>query len=717
MLLKAGLGNAIPWSVYGLMPTLETQSAKQKLSESLLMTNASGRNRLGEETSPYLLQHKDNPVHWWPWGDDAFAAARDQNKPIMLSVGYAACHWCHVMAHECFENDTIADQMNDLFINIKVDREERPDVDAIYQKALAATGEQGGWPLTMFILPDGRPFFGGTYFPPTDRYGRPGFPQVLERLAQVYQDDRRTVEDQAGKLTTHLKRTSDSQLREPMSLSTLDDAAAHIVDHFDFVDGGFGGAPKFPMAEVFEFVWRAHLRSGDARYGEAVTLTLNRICNGGIYDHLGGGFARYSTDSKWLAPHFEKMLYDNAQLVDLLAQVWVTTKSDLYKACAEDTIAWLTREMIGENGAFAATLDADSEGEEGKFYVWSEAEIDAALGDDSAFFKDIYDVSAGGNWEGTNILNRIDSGDQVLSDPEEALLKSCRAILFEHRAPRIRPERDHKVLADWNGLMIRALTRAGLIFDHPSWIELGRQAFEAILTIMIWQDDIGRDRLAHSLCGGRVQRVDMLDDYANMIDAALALFSATGEERYKDQAILWADLVHTLFWNESAHGYFFTASDAEHLIVRTTSVTDSATPSGNGIMLGNLARLFHLTGDDRFRIRAEAIIETFDADAMSHFPHTCAFLNSFELLANAIQVVVVGRRTDPDVQKLLRAAVSVAQPNLILATVDETDLLPAGHTAYGKTAINGKAAAYVCRGPVCQAPATSADALITALNA
>lgn len=711
-----GVG-AIPWFVPGRMPTLETQRDKQKLSESPNMSDTSGRNRLSDETSPYLLQHKDNPVHWWPWGDEAFEAARAQNKPIMLSIGYAACHWCHVMAHECFENDAIAEQMNTLFINVKVDREERPDVDAIYQKALAATGEQGGWPLTMFIMPDGKPFFGGTYFPPTDKYGRPGFPQVLERLSEVYQNDNDKVREQASKLTNHLNQRDEGDLREPLSLASLDEAAAHIVDHFDFVDGGFGGAPKFPMTDVFEFLWRAHIRSGDSKYQKAITLTLDRICNGGIYDHLGGGFARYSTDSKWLAPHFEKMLYDNAQLIDVLALVWLETKSDLYKTRAEETVAWLTREMIGENGAFAATLDADSEGVEGKFYVWSEAEIDEALGSDSPFFKEIYDVSNGGNWESTNILNRINSGDRELSATEVATIDANRKTLFDVRAPRVRPGRDDKVLADWNGLMIQALARAGMIFNHPDWVALGRQAFEAITSTMVWQDNSGRNRLAHSLCGGRVQQVDMLDDYANMISAALALYSATGEDVYKDQAITWADLVHALFWNESGHGYFFTASDAEHLIVRTSSVTDSATPSGNGVMVGNLARLFHLTGDDRFRIRADALVEAFDVDAMRHFPHTCAFLNGFELLADPLQVVVVGGRTDANVQKLIRATLSVSLPNLILSTVDGTDALPAGHTAYGKTAVDGQAAAYVCQGPVCQAPVTTADALLKTLRA
>lgn len=685
------------------------------------MSDLNGRNRLADETSPYLHQHKDNPVHWWAWGDAAFEAAKADNKPIMLSVGYAACHWCHVMAHESFENAKIAGVMNKLFINIKVDREERPDVDAIYQKALAATGEQGGWPLTMFITPEGKPFFGGTYFPPDARYGRPGFPDVLTRIAEVYDGDRNTVDQQANKLTAHISKTERGELREPLTLASLDDAAAHVADHFDPVNGGLGGAPKFPMAEVFEYLWRAFCRSGEPKYGDTVTLTLNRICNGGIYDHLGGGFSRYSTDEKWLAPHFEKMLYDNAQLIDVLALVWQETKSDLYKTRAQETVAWLQREMMCENGAFAATLDADSEGEEGRFYVWSEAEIDAVLGampdGGGALFKDIYDVGPNGNWEGKTILNRIDSGDRALTVDEEKQLANDRAKLFEVRAPRVRPGRDDKVLADWNGLMIAALANTGVVFEQPEWIALGRVAFDTIVSTMTWADEDKRARLAHSLCGGRLQQVDMLDDYANMISAALALSSATGDDAFLEQAKTWADLVHDLFWNDGAHGYFFTAFDAENLIVRTSTVTDTATPSGNGVMLSNLAKLFHLSGDERFRIRAEALIEAFDVDAMRHFPHTCSFLNGYELFTDALQVMVVGNRADEDVQALLHAAVQSSHPNLILATVDTTDALPTGHVAFGKEKVGGKATAYVCQGPVCQAAVTTTDALREALTA
>ena len=679
------------------------------------MSEPNNFNRLVDETSPYLRQHQDNPVHWWAWGEAPFAAAIAENKPILLSVGYAACHWCHVMSHESFENPEIAALMNDLFVNIKVDREERPDVDAIYQKALAATGEQGGWPLTMFTTPDGKPFFGGTYFPPDARYGRPGFPDVLRHISKVYADSRKTVDEQASRLTTHISGPEQRELKESLAVAALDKAASHILDHFDSVNGGLGHAPKFPMARLFEFLWRAHCRGGETRLRETVVLTLDRICNGGIYDHLGGGFARYSTDERWLAPHFEKMLYDNAQLVDLLAIVWQETRSDLYRIRIEETIAWLEREMMGENGAFAATLDADSDGEEGKFYVWTKAEIDKVLGSESELFTEVYGVSPSGNWEGKNILNRIESHARRLNRDEENILASARARLLAVRGHRCHPGRDSKVLADWNGLMIMALARISLVFENPKWLALGKSAFDSIVSTMTWADSRGRVRLAHSFCDGRQQRVDMLDDYANMIGAALALAAATGENRFVEQAAVWADLVHDLFWNDGARRYFFATSDDKHLIVRPSTVADSATPSGNGVMLDSLARLYHLTGHSRFQSRANDLVDASGGEAMGHFPHTCAFLNGFEVLVGGQQVVVVGSRAEDAVQALFRAALRGSNPNLILSTVAATELLPASHAAFGKARIEGKASAYVCRGPVCQAPVTTAAALHDAL--
>src|SRR5215469_4910453 len=405
------------------------------------------RNRLGDETSPYLLQHKDNPVHWRAWGEEALADAKAQDKPILLSVGYAACHWCHVMAHESFENPAIAGLMNDLYINIKVDREERPDLDAIYQHALALLGEQGGWPLTMFLSPDGEPFWGGTYFPPEPRWGRPGFAQVLQGIAQTFRAEHDKVE------------------KNVLPLRDVDP-----------LNGGIGTAPKFPQCGIFELLWRGWKRSRQAPFRDAVLRTLTTICQGGIYDHLGGGFARYSVDARWLAPHFEKMLYDNAELIDLLTLVWQEVRDPLYAQRVAETIGWLEREMVTSSGGFASSLDADSEHEEGKFYVWSAAEIDSLLGDDSAVFKDFYDVSPDGNWEGHNILNRLDH-PALADEATETMLARCREKLFAVRIPRVRPGLDDKVLADWNGLMIAALAHAGLVFQRPDWLALAERGF------------------------------------------------------------------------------------------------------------------------------------------------------------------------------------------------------------------------------------------------
>ena len=420
------------------------------------------RNRLGDETSPYLLQHRDNPVHWQPWSEATLAAAKAADKPILLSIGYAACHWCHVMAHESFENPQIAARMNELFVNIKVDREERPDLDQVYQHALALMGEQGGWPLTMFLTPDGEPFWGGTYFPPEQRWGRPGFAQVLEALSEAYRAKRDDVAKNVTALRDALQRLGQPQSGGGVSRQQLDPIAERLLRETDQINGGIGTAPKFPQCGIFELLWRAWKRTRQPAYRDAVIKALDAMCQGGIYDHLGGGFARYSTDARWLAPHFEKMLYDNAELVDLLTLVWQDTRNPLYRQRIEETIGWVEREMLTSGGGFASSLDADSEHEEGKFYVWSEAEIDAVLGDRAALFKRFYDVTPEGNWEGHTILNRI-STPALADDATEAELAICREMLLQARASRVRPGWDDKVLADWNGLMIAAMAEAGIV--------------------------------------------------------------------------------------------------------------------------------------------------------------------------------------------------------------------------------------------------------------
>ncbi|HZP08922.1 thioredoxin domain-containing protein, partial [Methyloceanibacter sp.] len=520
-------------------------------------------NRLGEETSPYLLQHKDNPVHWRPWGEEALAEARASGKPILLSVGYAACHWCHVMAHESFEDEATAAVMNDLFVNIKVDREERPDVDAIYMGALHELGEQRGWPLTMFLTSDAEPFWGGTYFPKEQRFGRPAFVSVLKEVARVYREEPDKVRQNAEVLKDRLKPGHTVSASAPPSEEALADLARRILQAIDPVNGGIRGAPKFPQAQLFGFLWRAGLRYGLANPLEAVNLTLTHIAQGGIYDHLGGGFARYSVDERWLVPHFEKMLYDNAQLIELMTESWREQKSKLFAERIEETVGWLLREMVVPGGGFAASLDADSEGEEGKFYVWSAAEIAETLdADDAGLFGEIYDVTPSGNWEGHNILNRLGS-TELRDEATEAKLASIRKRLLARRDGRVRPGFDDKVLADWNGLMIAALAEAAAAFDRPHWLEAAEAAFDFICTRMI-----SDGRLRHAYRANEAKAPATANDYANMIRAALKLANVTGKRDYVARARQWTDILDTHYWADDIGGYYFVADDTSDLIVR-----------------------------------------------------------------------------------------------------------------------------------------------------
>src|SRR5690606_31166495 len=447
-------------------------------------------------TSPYLLQHADNPVHWQPWDEEALAAAKAQDKPILLSIGYAACHWCHVMAHESLENPAIAGLMNEHFVNIKVDREERPDLDQLYQHALALLGQQGGWPLTMFLTPDGEPFWGGTYFPPEARYGRPGFAEVLETVARIWREDRERVTSNTTALKDALTRLATPADPAELTPAFVAETARRLVQAFDTIHGGFAGAPKFPQAPLLHFLWRQALASTDQAIRQAVLHTLANICQGGIYDHLGGGVARFSCDGLWLVPHFEKMLYDNAQLIALLSDTWADTQNPLFAARVRESIGWLEREML-VGDAFASSLDADSEGEEGKFYVWDAAEIDRPLGGDARAFRLAYGVTDAGNWEGKTILNRLHQ--LTLGPPEEeARLRASADVLLAAREQRVRPGRDDKVLADWNGLTIGALARASAVFDRPEWLERAEAAFDFVCAHMT-----DGDRLAHSWRAGR----------------------------------------------------------------------------------------------------------------------------------------------------------------------------------------------------------------------
>jgi len=658
-----------------------------------------GENLLRHETSPYLLQHQDNPVHWLPWNDDTLAKAKNENKPILLSVGYAACHWCHVMAHESFENNAIADLMNEHFINIKVDREERPDVDMIYQSALAMLGEHGGWPLTMFLTPNGDPFWGGTYFPPTSRYGRPGFPDVLEGVFRAFQSEPDKVDKNVAALKDGLAKLSVSTAGGDIDLPMTDRFAQQLSQNIDQVHGGIGGAPKFPQPQILEQLWRAWIRTRAEPFKQGVLISLDNMCQGGIYDHLGGGFSRYSVDEHWLAPHFEKMLYDNAQLVGLLALVWQETRNPLYKQRVEETIGWLEREMVVDGGGFTSSLDADSEGEEGKFYVWQECEIDTLLGDSAQEFKATYNVTPSGNWENKTILNRL--GQMVLHDKAiESRLATARQKLLKARDKRIRPDWDDKVLSDWNGLMIDSLAFAGQVFDRADWIQMAVNAFEFIATKVS-----DGDRLYHSWRQNSARHPATLDDYANMCRAALMLFETTSDHRYLDQIKKWLDVVDHHYLDKDG-GYFFSADDTNNLITRTKTANDNAVPAGNGVLVGVYARLYYLTGEDTYREKAGRQIQAFSGEIERNFFPLSTLINGNEILLSAEQIVLIGKSGNTALAEMTRIVAETSLPNRILCKIDPDTPLPKGHPAAGKKDIDGEATAYICRGMICSAPIT-----------
>lgn len=653
-------------------------------------------NRLKQETSPYLLQHQDNPVHWWPWGPEALAEAKRTGKPILLSVGYAACHWCHVMAHESFEDAATADIMNGLFVNIKVDREERPDIDAIYMGALHRLGEQGGWPLTMFLDSDARPFWGGTYFPKTASYGRPAFATVLLRIAEAYQNQPDLVASNAGKIVESLKPSTKTHASEFPDDSKIRDLVSRIARAVDAERGGLSGSPKFPQWNVFWLLWRGAIRFDDTTARRAVVTTLTNICQGGIYDHLGGGFSRYSVDEDWLVPHFEKMLYDNALLIDLLTEAWRETQDSLYATRIAETVDWLSREMIAEGGGFAASLDADSEGEEGKFYVWSLQEIEAALGaDDAVFFSQIYGVTAEGNFEGHNILNRLDS-QTLLSQDDEARLKTLRETLLAHRAHRIRPGWDDKVLADWNGLMIAALARTAVIFERKDWLAMAERAF-AFITENVQSDN---KRLWHAYRAGEAKAPASASDYANMIWAALRLYQATSGNEYLEHATAWTATLDRHYWDHERGGYFTSADDTLDVIVRLKSAGDDAVPHANAIQLWNLVALSALTGNADYDTKARALLNAFAETALANPVGHCGLLAASMDLKLLVQIAV----SDDTSARYLAELKKLSVPGALEILVNDVPNQKMNIDFLSNVENHLEASVYICQDTVCSRP-------------
>ncbi|WEX09615.1 thioredoxin domain-containing protein [Chelativorans sp. AA-79] len=560
------------------------------------------KNLLGEQTSPYLLQHKDNPVHWRPWSPEALAEAKSLNRPILLSVGYAACHWCHVMAHESFEDGRVAEVMNQLFVNIKVDREERPDIDQIYMAALAAMGEQGGWPLTMFLTPEAKPFWGGTYFPKEARFGRPGILDVLKAVHTAWRDKQTEILRSAEALSSHVHQRLAPEALKPAAEPPLSDFAGKIAALIDPQFGGLRGAPKFPNAPFLNLLWVDWLENAKRDHRNAVLLTLRQMLSGGIYDHVGGGLARYSTDEQWLVPHFEKMLYDNAQLIQLCSFAYAETGEELFRIRIDETAEWLLREMRMQSAGFASSLDADSEGEEGKFYLWTHDEIEKVLGADSEKLLAYYGLANPSGWEGNPILHRLHH-PAALSDAEERDVRGLLDQLLIAREARVRPARDDKVLVDWNGLAIAALATAGRQLQKPDWVDAASSAFHFVCESM--EDG----RLPHSIRGAKRLFPAMASDYASMIQAAIAVHGAVQDDILVRQAEAWAQMLDRWYLDETGSGYYLTAADSADTPMRIRGDVDEAVPSATAQVITALAQLSTLSGDHGLYERAVKMAE------------------------------------------------------------------------------------------------------------
>jgi uncharacterized protein YyaL (SSP411 family) len=661
-------------------------------------------NRLAGETSPYLLQHKDNPVDWFPWGDEALGRARAENRPILLSIGYAACHWCHVMAHESFEDPETAALINERFVAVKVDREERPDVDAVYMAAVQAMTGQGGWPMTVFLTPEGTPFYGGTYFPPEERHGLPSFKRLLLAIDEIWQERRDEAVDQAAKLMEHIDVSAGFAVPDdPLTGDILDGAAISIARNLDTVYGGFGGAPKFPQAPVLDLLLRLVLRGANTR--GPLTLTLDRMAAGGIFDQLRGGFHRYSVDRQWIVPHFEKMLYDNAQLLRTYARAWQQFGTSRYREVANMTAEWLLAEMRDPAGGFWSSLDADSEGVEGKFYVWTLDEVQDAAGADARTAIARWGFTKSGNFEGQNIpLLAATTG-------ESASIQRTQAALLQRRSQRVRPATDTKVITAWNALAVSALAEAGTALGEPGWVQTAEECMEFVFSTMCVHG-----RLMRSYRDGEVRYLGYAEDYAFTLEACLSLYEATFEPQWLERARWAADATLDLFVDERG-GFFTTGRDAEALITRPKDIMDSPVPSSNSVLALELQRLSLIFQEPSYERAAEAplrLMRSAMEQAPLGFPHLLSALDFYT--SEPPEIVIIGPRRDPGTDALLEVARRGLRLNKVLLQSDEgaaaTATVP---LLQHRPALDGRATAYVCRHGTCRQPVDTPEALAAQL--
>ncbi|HWS55622.1 MAG TPA: thioredoxin domain-containing protein [Pyrinomonadaceae bacterium] len=677
-------------------------------------------NRLAGETSPYLLQHAHNPVDWYPWGAEALERARREDKPILLSIGYSACHWCHVMERESFEDARIAALMNEHYVNIKVDREERPDLDQIYMTAVQMMTRHGGWPLTVFLTPDLVPFYGGTYFPPEDRHGMPGFPRVLLGVADAYRSRPEEVRESAGEILGELRRMGVSAASgEAISTELLDQAQRALARSYDARHGGFGGAPKFPASMSLEFLLRAHKRTGDARALEMVVSTGRRMAEGGMYDQLGGGFHRYSTDAHWLVPHFEKMLYDNALLSRHYLHVFQATGEEFFRRVTVETLDYVTREMTDAGGGFYSTQDADSEGVEGKFFVWDEAEVEGLLGEEDArLFNAYYGVTPHGNFEESNILHVSRAAEEVARESgvevgrlNEALERGRRA-LFEARERRVKPGRDEKVLTAWNGLMLESFAEAAAALDRPDYRETAERNARFVLDSLR-----AGGLLLHVYKDGRAKHAGFLDDYAFFVSGLVTLFETTGEARWLEEAVALADRMVEEFWDEEGGGFFYTGRSGEQLIVRNKDYFDNAIPSGNSVAAELLLRLSVLTGSEDYRRKAVAVLRLV-RDLTERHPTAFGYaLGAFDFYLSTPKEIVVVTPRGGEAGPFAREVWGRYLPNKVVVQASEGDerLAELAPLLRDRGALGGKTTAYVCEHYACRQPVTDPAELVSQL--
>ncbi|NQW24151.1 MAG: thioredoxin domain-containing protein [SAR202 cluster bacterium] len=676
-------------------------------------------NRLIDETSPYLLQHANNPVDWYPWGQEALQRAKDEDKPIMLSIGYSACHWCHVMERESFENEATAMLMNEHFINIKVDREERPDLDAVYMEAVQMLTGSGGWPMTVFLTPDGRPFYGGTYFPPVDRFNMPGFPRLLESVAKSYHNSKDEIDRVTTQLTAQMGRTGLMPKGDtPLTVDIIHRAYTVLATNFDYQNGGTGTAPKFPQAMNLEILLRYYHHGYNERALEMVNLTLEKMAMGGIYDQIAGGFARYSTDAYWLVPHFEKMLYDNALLSRLYLHAHLETGRGMYRRIAEETLDYILREMTGPEGGFYSATDADSEGEEGKFFVWTPSEIEAVLGaEEAAIFSGFFGVSQSGNFEGSNILNISHKASDYAKQHGLSLdnlvdvIQRGKKLLWTEREKRVHPLLDDKVLASWNGMMLRSFAEAGAALERQDYLDAAIKNANFLLETM--RPD---GKLLRTYRKGQAKLPGYLEDYSFVADGLLALYEATFERRWLTEATSLADRMIELFWDDEVGGFYDTSTDHDQLVIRPRDVLDNAQPCGGSVATDVLLKLAVTTGNEDYRVKAATPLRTLH-DLMGRAPagtgHWLAALDFY--VSTPKEVVIIGPRDNLATAALLKTVYGSFHPNKVLVGADNAGEhgLP---LLESRDMIDGQPTAYVCQNYACQLPVTTPEELAAQLE-